>query len=139
MRSTTFNELPELYNTLKGDMSIICPRPQLVKDMVFMTFEQRQRHSVLPGLSGLAQVNGRNDFTWEEKLALDLEYIEYITSIGDCKIILKTLVKISKREGISADGLDTAEDFRDYLLRLDKIKKHQYYIAIEKIKQLIRY
>jgi len=97
--------------------------PQRVKDMVFMTFEQRQRHSFLSRLSGLAQVNGRNDLTWEEKMALDLEYIENIMFIGSCKIILKTLVKIFKREGISADGLDTAEDFGDYLLCLDKIKK----------------
>lgn len=134
LRSTSMDELPELFNILKGDMSIIGPRPQLVRDMVFMTPEQRRRHSVMPGLSGWAQVNGRNGVTWEEKLALDLEYIENITFIGDLKIVLMTIAKVFKREGISADGMDTAEDLGDYLLRINKITKAQHSAAMEKIK-----
>ncbi|NLN14180.1 MAG: sugar transferase, partial [Tissierellia bacterium] len=87
LRSTSLDELPEIFNILKGDMSIVGPRPQLIKDMVFMTEEQRKRHTVLPGLTGWAQVNGRNDISWEEKLSLDLEYIDNISFINDLKII----------------------------------------------------
>ncbi|MHB1391567.1 MAG: sugar transferase [Clostridia bacterium] len=137
LRSTSLDELPELFNILKGDMSIIGPRPQLVKDLVFMSPEQRMRHIVMPGLSGWAQVNGRNSVTWEEKLALDLEYIENITFQGDCKIILMTLAKVFKREGISADGMGTAEDFGDYLLRKQRVSEYEYFAAIEESRKLI--
>lgn len=137
LRSASLDELPELFNIFKGDMSIIGPRPQLVKDLVFMSAEQRLRHTVKPGLSGWAQVNGRNGVTWEEKLALDLEYIENITFMGDCRIILMTLAKVFKREGISADGMDTAEDFGDYLLRKQKISEDKYYAALVESKRLI--
>ena len=88
LRSTSLDELPELINIIKGDMSIVGPRPQLVRDMLFMTDEQRKRHSVRQGLTGLAQVNGRNNITWEDKLNYDLEYIQNITFIGDLKIII---------------------------------------------------
>ena len=137
LRSTSLDELPELFNILKGDMSIIGPRPQLIKDLVFMLPEQRLRHAVMPGLSGWAQVNGRNGVTWEEKLAFDLEYIENITFIGDVKIILMTLAKVFKREGISADGMDTAEDFGDYLLRENRISEDEYRVGVNKSKQLM--
>lgn len=137
LRSTSLDELPELFNILIGDMSFVGPRPQLVRDMVFMTSEQRQRHSVLPGLTGWAQVNGRNGVTWEEKLELDLEYINNIAFARDWEIIFMTVAKVFKREGISAEGMDTAEDFGDYLLRQKKIKKDEYCAAIEKSKQLI--
>ena len=83
LRSTSLDELPEAFNILNGTMSVIGPRPQLVKDLVFMTPEQRMRHTAKPGLSGLAQVNGRNDISWEDKLSWDLKYIENITFIGD--------------------------------------------------------
>jgi len=126
LRSTSLDELPELLNILKGDMSIVGPRPQLVKDMVFMTVEQRKRHNVLPGLTGLAQVNGRNGITWEEKLALDLEYINHITFLRDMEIIIKTVAKVFKREGISAKGMDTAEDYGDYLLKIGKVDREEY-------------
>ncbi|MGM7702970.1 sugar transferase [Pseudalkalibacillus sp. Hm43] len=137
LRATSLDELPELINIFKGDMSIVGPRPQLVRDMVFMSQEQRRRHSVLPGLTGWAQVNGRNGITWEEKLSLDLEYIHNISFLKDCKIILMTLVKVFKSDGISADGLDTAEDFGDYLLREKKISKYEYQATMEKSKGLL--
>ena len=93
LRATSLDELPEAFNILKGDMSIIGPRPQLVLDMVFMTDEQRMRHTAKPGLSGLAQVNGRNDISWEEKLNWDLKYIEKVSFFGDVKIIFQTVMK----------------------------------------------
>ena len=127
LRKTSLDELPELFNILKGDMSIIGPRPQLVRDMVFMSDTQRQRHSVRPGLSGLAQISGRNQITWEEKLGYDLEYIKRITFLEDVKIIFKTVIKaFVKQEGISQEGMDTAEDFGDYLLKSEKIDTDYY-------------
>jgi undecaprenyl phosphate N,N'-diacetylbacillosamine 1-phosphate transferase len=137
LRSTSLDELPELYNILKGDMSIVGPRPQLVRDMVFMTLEQRKRHDVLPGLTGWAQVNGRNCVTWEEKLSLDNEYINDITFLGDLKIIFMTITKVFIRDGISAEGMDTAEDLGDYLLREKKITKDEYIAAMEKGDRLV--
>ncbi|GAE95219.1 UDP-N-acetylgalactosaminyltransferase [Gracilibacillus boraciitolerans JCM 21714] len=112
-------------------MSIVGPRPQLVRDMVFMTKEQRKRHSVLPGLTGWAQVNGRNGVNWEEKLALDLEYISDIKFLLDIKIIIMTVGKVFKQDGISAEGMETAEDLGDYLLRKKKISKEEFYSAME--------
>ncbi len=138
LRSTSLDELPELFNILKGDMSIVGPRPQLVRDMVFMTTEQRQRHNVVPGLTGWAQINGRNGVTWEEKLELDLEYIEQITFLRDWKIIFMTFKKVFKRDGISAEGMDTAEDFGDYLLRIGRIDKIEY-DELHKLGRRLRY
>ena len=126
LRSTSLDELPEAWNILKGDMSVIGPRPQLVRDMVFMTPEQRQRHGVLPGLSGLAQVRGRNAISWEGKLATDLEYVEKVTFMGDLKIVLQTVIKFVKREDISAEGMETAEDLGDYLLRTGQVEQAEY-------------
>lgn len=126
LRATSLDELPELFNILKGDMSIVGPRPQLVRDMVFMSEEQRQRHSVHPGLTGWAQVNGRNNITWEEKLSLDLDYIEDISFIKDWKIIFMTVAKVFKKDDIATEGMDTAEDLGDYLLRVGKVDKNQY-------------
>ena len=126
LRSTSLDELPELWNIIKGDMAVIGPRPQLVRDMVFMSDEQRQRHTVRPGLSGLAQIRGRNAISWEEKLSSDLEYIKKITFLTDIKIILKTVWKVLKREGISEDGMDTAVDYGDYLLESGKIDQRSY-------------
>jgi undecaprenyl phosphate N,N'-diacetylbacillosamine 1-phosphate transferase len=137
LRSTSLDELPELFNIIKGDMSIVGPRPQLVRDMVFMTPEQRQRHSVLPGLSGWAQVNGRNGITWEEKLLLDLEYIDIITFVQDWKIIFMTVTKVFKRDGVSSEGMDTAEDYGDYLLRDKKITFDEYAACLDEYKAVI--
>lgn len=126
LRATSLDELPELFNILKGDMSVVGPRPQLIRDMVFMTPEQRKRHSVLPGLTGLAQVNGRNNISWEEKLRWDLRYIEHVSFRTDVSIILRTIKKVFKRDDIAADGMETAEDLGDYLLRMKKITPDCY-------------
>ena len=126
LRSTSLDELPELWNIFKGDMSVVGPRPQLVRDMVFMTPEQRRRHTVLPGLTGLAQVSGRNAISWEDKLAADLKYIDQITFRGDVKIVLLTVKKVFCREDISAEGMDTAEDLGDYLLRTGQVSEDDY-------------
>ena len=126
LRSTSLDELPELWNIFKGDMSIVGPRPQLVRDMVFMTPEQRLRHTVMPGLTGLAQVSGRNAISWEDKLATDLRYIQHMTFLGDVKIVLLTVKKVFCREDISADGMDTAEDLGDYLLRTAQVSEEAY-------------
>jgi lipopolysaccharide/colanic/teichoic acid biosynthesis glycosyltransferase len=140
LRKTSLDELPELLNILKGDMAVIGPRPQLVRDMVFMTTEQRARHDVRPGLSGLAQINGRNCIEWEDKLNYDLEYIKNISLKEDIKIIFTTVIKVFKTESISYEGMATAEDFGDYLLRIKKIDKETYdknqLLAKELIKNL---
>lgn len=137
LRSTSLDELPELFNILKGDMSIVGPRPQLVRDIVFMTSKQRQRHTIMPGLTGWAQVNGRNGVTWEEKLSLDLAYIEDVKFLVDWKIIFMTVIKVFKRDGICSEGIDTAEDFGDYMLRVGKIDTYTYNAGQEESKQLL--
>ena len=126
LRSTSIDELPELLNILKGEMAVIGPRPQLVKDMVFMTDEQRQRHSVRPGLSGLAQIRGRNAISWEGKLASDLDYIKEITFSKDASIVISTIYKTFKREGITDGVMATAMDLGDYLLSQNKIDLETY-------------
>ena len=127
LRSTSLDELPEAINILKGDMSVIGPRPQLVRDMVFFTDEQMKRQSVRPGLSGLAQISGRNGITWEEKIDFDLEYIKKITFLGDVKIIFLTVWRaFVRQDGISQEGMDTAEDLGDYLLRTGKVTEEEY-------------
>ena len=127
LRATSLDELPEVFNILKGDMSIVGPRPQLVRDIVFMTDEQRMRHTAKPGLSGLAQVNGRNDISWEEKLNWDLKYIKKVSFLGDVKIIFQTVMKaFVKQEGITDGDMATAYDYGDWLLREEKITREQY-------------
>ena len=138
LRSTSLDELPELFNILKGDMSIVGPRPQLVRDMVFMSSKQKQRHLAYPGLTGLAQVNGRNNITWEDKILLDLEYIENITFIGDLKIIFKTVYKVFKKDDIYSKDMDTAEDLGDYLLRIGKVNELEYEEKQELSRELLR-
>ena len=112
LRSTSLDELPELFNILKGDMAVIGPRPLLVEYLPRYNSEQKHRHDVRPGLSGLAQVNGRNAITWEQKFKYDVEYVNKVTFLGDVKIILTTLMKAVKREGISgANGEATMTAF----------------------------
>lgn len=126
LRSTSLDELPELINILVGDLAIVGPRPQLVRDMVFMTPEQRRRHTVRQGLTGLAQCSGRNNMSWEKKFEYDLEYIEKITLIEDLKILLMTVFKVFKRDGITEEGMATAEDLGDHLLRSGAVDQDEY-------------
>lgn len=112
LRSTSLDELPELINILKGDMSIIGPRPLLVQYLPYYTEAEKHRHDVRPGLSGLSQVNGRNLLKWEQRLAMDVEYVNNITFIGDVQIILKTVKKVFAKEDIVADTL-TVEPYLD--------------------------
>lgn len=138
LRSTSLDELPELINIIKGDMSIIGPRPQLVRDMVFMTDEQRKRHRVRPGLSGLSQIRGRNAIPWESKLSIDLEYIKKITFLSDMKIVFQTLIKIITCEGVTEKGMATATDFGDYLLAAGKIDRDTYRKKQQEAKEILR-
>lgn len=126
LRSTSLDELPELFNIIMGDMAVVGPRPQLVRDMVFMTEEQRVRHTVRPGLTGLAQCSGRNNMSWEKKFEYDLDYIKKITFFGDIKIMFKTVGKVFAREGISEEGMATAMDLGDYLLEKGEVDKATY-------------
>ena len=138
LRSTSLDELPEAFNILNGTMSVIGPRPQLVRDMVFMTPEQRRRHTAKPGLSGLAQVNGRNAISWEDKLNWDLKYIEKVSFARDVEIIMSTVKKaFIKQEGISQDDMATAEDLGDYLLRTEKITIEEYDEKMSEAKKIL--
>lgn len=127
LRKTSLDELPELFNILKGDMAIVGPRPQLVRDMVFMTEEQRKRHDVRPGLTGLAQVNGRNNITWEQKFAYDLDYLNGgITMKKDLQILFKTVGKVLKRADTVREGTVSDMDFGDWLMAEGKIGQSDY-------------
>lgn len=126
IRKTSLDELPEFFQVLTGKMSLVGPRPQLVRDMVFMTKEQRRRHLVRPGITGLAQVNGRNCIEWEDKLAWDIKYVDNLSFWMDLKIVVITVIKVFKTESISYEGMATAEDFGDYLLRTGKVSKEEY-------------
>lgn len=126
LRSTSLDELPEVFNILKGDMSLIGPRPQLVRDMVFMTDKQRMRHTAKPGLSGLAQVMGRNAITWEEKLDWDLKYIEKVNFWEDLKILLLTIKKVFNSKSAEAAETDVTDDYGDALLKKQSISQEKY-------------
>lgn len=125
LRATSLDELPEAFNILKGDMSVIGPRPQLVRDMVFMSEKQRLRHITKPGLSGLAQVKGRNSISWDEKLNWDLIYINNISFLNDLKIIIMTVIKVFGNNETSEE-IDVTLDYGDELLRDGKITKKDY-------------
>ena len=137
LRSTSLDELPEVFCILKGDMSVIGPRPQLVRDMVFMSDEQRMRHTAKPGLTGLAQVMGRNAITWEEKLNWDLKYIEKVSFLGDVKILFQTIAAVFKRSGITDGENATALDYGDALLLAGKVSKERYDALQEESKKLL--
>lgn len=116
LRKTSLDELPELINIWKGNMAIVGPRPLLIRYLPYYTDGEKKRHSVRPGLTGLAQINGRNALAWDSRLALDVEYVEHITFLGDLKIILKTVVKVIKREDVVDAGSFEMQD-------LDKERK----------------
>ncbi len=138
LRSTSLDELPELLNILKGDMAVVGPRPQLVRDMTFMTEEQRARHTVRPGLTGLAQVSGRNSITWEQKLSYDLQYINRgITARGDIGIIFKTVGKVLRRSDTVRDGTASDIDLGDWLLLRGSVDRATYDEKQEEAKQLV--
>ena len=123
LRKTSLDELPEVFNILKGDMSVVGPRPLLVKYLPYYTEEQHYRHDVRPGLSGYAQVHGRNTVKWEDRFKLDLQYIEKITFWGDVKIVFLTVFKVFvKQEGISSETSATMEDFEKYCIAKGKLK-----------------
>lgn len=142
LRATSMDELPEAFNILKGDMSIIGPRPQLVRDMTFMTPEQRKRHTVRPGLSGLAQTRGRNAISWDGKLATDLEYIEHVTFLGDVKIIFDTVKQVFfKQKGLEDSDVDEVEitdDYGDYLLKNGRVTREEYEEKQDEARKLLQ-
>ena len=142
LRKTSMDELPEVFNILRGDMSIIGPRPQLVRDMVFMTPQQRQRHCVRPGLSGLAQTRGRNALSWDGKLETDLEYIRHITFRGDVKIVWDTVRQVFFRhkgmEGSDLDEVEITDDLGDYLLKSGRVSQEEYDSKQAQAKELLR-
>jgi lipopolysaccharide/colanic/teichoic acid biosynthesis glycosyltransferase len=123
LRSTSLDELPELFNIAKGDMALIGPRPLLIDYLPYYTEEEHRRHDVRPGLSGLAQVNGRNAISWDRKLAYDIEYVSKITFLGDAKIIIQTIVKTLKRSDIQVGTQLKAGKFIDQ--RIERMKNEQ--------------
>lgn len=138
LRSTSLDELPSLINIVCGDLAIVGPRPQLVRDMVFMTSIQRKRHSVRPGLTGFAQVNGRNNITWEQKFEYDLCYIEKISFFEDLRIIFKTFEKVVKRTNIVREGTVSDMDFGDWLLLKNEVTKEEYNEKQREAKEILR-
>lgn len=128
LRATSLDELPEAVNILKGDMSVIGPRPQLVRDLVFMSDAQRMRHTAKPGLSGLAQVMGRNAITWEDKIDWDLKYIEGISFLNDVKIVWMTFKQVFIRKEMtqSSAELDITDDYGDALLKAGRVSQSEY-------------
>lgn len=136
LRATSVDELPELVNILLGQMSFVGPRPQLVRDMVFMTTEERRRHTVRPGLTGLAQVSGRNALRWENKLALDLKYISDMSFRTDVKLLFRT-AKIIFFGGESSDETEVTDDYGDYLLQQGRITEAEYRQKREQAKELL--
>lgn len=118
LRSTSIDELPELINIMKGDMAIVGPRPLLVKYLILYNEKQKHRHDVRPGLTGLAQVNGRNAITWEKKFEYDIKYIQNITFVKDCKIIFQTFLSVFRQKGISSKTSVTMEEFKGNKLKI---------------------
>lgn len=139
LRSTSLDELPEILNILKGDMAIVGPRPFLVRDCVFMTKEQRKRHDIRPGLTGLAQVSGRNNITWEQKIVYDLQYIDNgITFIGDIKIVFRTVDKVLKRNDTVREGTASDMDYGDWLMMEGKVDQATYDEKQEEARELLK-
>lgn len=114
LRSTSLDELPELLNILKGDMSIVGPRPLAVQYLPWYNEEEKRRHSVRPGLTGMAQVHGRNATTWEQRFSYDIDYVDHITFLGDVRILVQTVTTVFRRSGIGVRGVDSPMDFDAY-------------------------
>lgn len=112
LRATSLDELPELYNVLRGDMSLVGPRPLLVRYLILYSPHQMRRHEVRPGFTGYAQVNGRNSIGWEEKFEMDVEYVDHITFFGDLRILFQTIRTVLLREGINSAGFATTVPFQ---------------------------
>lgn len=123
LRSTSLDELPEIFNILKGDMAVVGPRPLLVQYLPYYSERQRLRHSVRPGLTGYAQVHGRNTLNWDDKFEFDVKYSEQITFLGDWKIIFLTALKVLEREGINSATSVTMEGFISYCEKLGRLPK----------------
>ena len=138
LRETSLDELPELINIFKGDMSVVGPRPQLVRDMVFFSDKEMQRQSVYPGLTGLAQISGRNNISWEEKFKYDLQYIDRISFLEDMRIIYRTIFKVANQDDINTEGMETAEDYGDYLLRIGRLGHKEYALGHDKAQSLLK-
>lgn len=138
LRSSSLDELPELINIFMGDMSVVGPRPQLVRDMVFFSEDEMKRQSVYPGLTGLAQISGRNNIIWKDKFKYDLQYVKKITFLEDMRIIYRTVFKVANQDDINTEGMETAEDLGDYLLRTGKVTKETYDKKQEEARNLLK-
>ncbi len=137
LRSVSLDELPQLWNILKGDMSIVGPRPQLVQDMVFFDEKTNLRQTVTPGLTGYAQIKGRNNVDWDEKFENDLEYIQKITFFKDLVIVFKTIGKVLSRKDVSPIGSPVGESYCDWLLKKGRITQDEYNLGVQKAKDMI--
>lgn len=131
LRATSLDELPELINILKGDMSLVGPRPLAVQYLPYYTEEERRRHDVLPGLTGLAQINGRNCINWPQRFAYDLEYVDTISLGTDIRIVLKTVGKVLKRSDVSVRATGTVMDFDKYRMLENEVKTEHDKLPIE--------
>lgn len=139
LRKSSLDEIPELINILVGDMSLVGPRPQLVRDMVFMDDSVRKRHTVRPGLTGLAQVSGRNAISWDDKFKYDLEYIESITFARDFKIVMATITgAFSSAVGKANEAItDITDDYGDYLLKQGRVRPSEYEMKQNLAKEIL--
>lgn len=135
LRSTSLDELPEFFNVFVGQMSFVGPRPQLIKDLAFMDDNTRRRHNVRGGLTGLAQVMGRNNITWDKKFEYDLEYINKISLWLDIKIILLTVLKVLKRSDVERDGTVSDIDYGDWLVSIGRISQEEFQEVIKGMKR----
>ena len=136
LRETSLDELPELINIILGSMSVVGPRPQLVRDMTFFSDDAMRRQSVRPGLTGLAQIKGRNNISWEEKFDFDLQYIDKMGLIFDLKIIFGTISKVLHSDDVATEGMETSEDYGDHLLTSGVITAKDYEDGINRAKRL---
>ena len=137
LRDTSLDELPELINIIFGKMSVVGPRPQLVRDMTFFSDDAMRRQSVRPGLTGLAQIKGRNNISWEEKFDFDLEYIDMMGLIFDLTVIFGTISKVLHSDDVATDGMETAEDYGNYLLRVGVVTQEEYDEKQIEVKELL--